>query len=371
MIIGVPKEIKNRENRVAIVPAGVRQLTQHGHKVLVQKSAGIGSGIPDAAFEKAGATMVNSAQEIWAAEMVIKVKEPLPDEYPMLRPGLVLYTYLHLAAEPRLTEALIAKKVTGIAYETIQERDGSLPLLRPMSEVAGRMSVQIGAYYLQTSWDATSTGRGILLGGVPGVLPGRVVIIGGGVAGTNAAMVALGMGAQVTVLDLDVRRLEYLEHVFKGRLTTLMSNHDNIEESLHNADLVVGSVLVPGAKAPKLVTRPMLKHMVPGSVIVDIAVDQGGCVETCQPTSHEKPTFVTDGVVHYCVTNMPGAVARTSTFSLTNSTLRYATLIADKGAEAAAKMNSAIARGFNTYQGKVVHEQIAQAHNLPYSALEL
>ncbi len=371
MIIGIPKEIKNRENRVGMVPPGVRSLVAAGHKVLVQKGAGLGSGIVDASYEKVGATMVNTAADAWSAEMVIKVKEPMPDEFPLLRPGLVLYTYLHLAADERLTEVLLEKKVTGIAYETIQERDGSLPLLRPMSEVAGRMSVQIGAYYLQTSWDATSAGRGILLGGVPGVSPGRVVVIGGGVAGANAAMVALGMGAQVTILDLDVRRLEYLEQIYKGRLTTLMSNQDNIEESLHHADLVIGSVLVPGAKAPKLVTRPMLKNMVPGSVIVDIAVDQGGCVETCLPTSHEKPTFVVDGVIHYCVTNMPGAVARTSTFSLTNSTLRYALYLADKGAEYAAKHNAALAKGFNTYQGRLVHEQIALAHELPYSALEL
>ena len=289
---------------------------------------------------------------------------------PKFRADQILYTYLHLAADLRLTEVLLEKKVTGIAYETIQEKDGSLPLLRPMSEVAGRMSIQIGAHYLQTSWDNTSTGRGILLGGVPGVSPGRVVIIGGGVSGANAAMVALGMGAHVTILDLDVKRLEYLEQIYKGRLTTLMSNHENIEESLRDADVVVGAVLVPGARAPKLVTRAMLASMVPGSVIVDIAVDQGGCVETCQPTSHEKPTFLVDGIIHYCVTNMPGAVARTSTFSLTNSTLRYALFLAEKGAEKAAALSPALAKGFNTYQGKLVHEQIALAHELPFTALE-
>lgn len=370
MIIGVPKEIKNRENRVGVVPAGVKALVSHGHQVLVQKSAGLGSGIPDEAFAAAGAKMVNSASDAWSADMVMKVKEPLPDEFNLMRPGQIIYTYLHLAAEKRLTEEMVERKVVGIAYETIQEADGSLPLLRPMSEVAGRMSVQVGAYYLQSSWDQVNSGKGVLLGGVPGVMPGRVVVIGGGVAGSHAAKMALGLGAVVTILDIDPKRLEFLDNVFSGRLITLMSNVDNIEESVAKADLVIGSVLVPGARAPKLVTRPMVAKMARGSVIVDIAVDQGGCIETCRPTSHEQPTFVTDGVVHYCVTNMPGAVARTSTYALTNVTLRYALMIADMGPEKAAQHSAAVRKGFNTYQGKLVYEQVALAHSLPYQELE-
>jgi alanine dehydrogenase len=371
VVIGIPKEIKNRENRVGLVPAGVRALVSHGHRVLVQKSAGLGSGISDQAFQNAGATLVATAAEVWAADMVMKVKEPLVAEFAYLRPGLVLYTYLHLAAEKALTEILLEKKVTGIAYETIQETDGSLPLLRPMSEVAGRMSIQVGAYYLQSSWDNSSSGKGVLLGGVPGVLPGNVVVLGGGVAGSNAAKVALGMGANVTILDLDLVRLEYLEHVFAGRLTTLMSNHDNIAESVATADLLVGAVLVPGAKAPHLVSREMIASMSAGSVVVDIAVDQGGCIETCRPTSHENPTFMAENVIHYCVTNMPGAVARTSTFSLTNVTAKYAVLIADKGPEGAAKASHALRLGFNTYQGKLVYDPIAIAHGLKFTPLEL
>ena len=371
MIIGVPKEVKNRENRVGMTPAGARAFVTHGHKVLVQRGAGIGSGILDEAYVKAGAELVESASDAWGAQMVVKVKEPLPQEFELLRSGQVLFTYLHLAAEKQLTEALVDKKVTGIAYETIQEADGSLPLLRPMSEVAGRMGAQVGAFYLQTGWDTENSGKGILLGGTPGVLPGNVVIIGAGVAGTNAANVALGMGAMVTMIDIDVRRLEYLEHVFKGRLLTLMSNQDNIEEAVSKADLVIGSVLVAGAKAPKLVSRSTVSHMARGSVIVDIAVDQGGCVETCRPTSHEKPTYVTDGVIHYCVTNMPGAVARTSTYTLTNATLRYGLAIADLGPEAAAKKSQALRSGFNTYQGKLVYEKVASAHGINYTPLSL
>lgn len=370
MIIGVPKEIKNRENRVGVVPAGVKALVAHGHQVLVQKTAGLGSGIPDEAFSAAGAKLVNTAADAWGADMVMKVKEPLPDEFGFMRPGQIIYTYLHLAAEKRLTEEMVERKVIGIAYETIQEADGSLPLLRPMSEVAGRMSVQVGAYYLQSSWDQENSGKGVLLGGVPGVMPGRVVVIGGGVAGSHAAKMALGLGAVVTILDIDPKRLEFLDNVFPGRLITLMSNVDNIEESVAKADLVIGSVLVPGARAPKLVTRPMVAKMARGSVIVDIAVDQGGCIETCRPTSHEKPTFVTDGVVHYCVTNMPGAVARTSTYALTNVTLRYALMIADMGPQKAAQHSAAVRKGFNTYQGKLVYEQVALAHSLPYQELE-
>ncbi len=354
-----------------MTPAGVRAFTHHGHRVLVQKNAGVGSGITDSHYVRAGAEIVEGPSPVWAADMVIKVKEPLSEEFEFLRPGQVLFTYLHLAAEKKLTEVLLEKKVTGIAYETIQEADNSLPLLRPMSEVAGRMAVQVGAFYLQSSWDASTSGKGILLGGAPGVMPGNVVIIGGGVAGTNAAGVALGMGAMVTILDLDVRRLEYLEHIFKGRLVTLMSNHDTIESSCIKADLVIGAVLVTGAKAPKLVSRETIAKMSPGSVVVDIAVDQGGCVETCRPTSHEKPTFITDGVIHYCVTNMPGAVSHTSTYSLTNVTLKYGLMIADRGAEKAALESKAIRLGFNTYQGKLVYEQVATAHGLPYTPLHL
>lgn len=371
MIIGVPKEIKNRENRVAIVPSGVRAFVHAGHKVLVQKGAGLGSGIPDSTYQNAGATIVPTDADAWSAEMVIKVKEPLSSEFQFMRPGQILYTYLHLAAEKKLTVELMERRVTGIAYETIQELDGSLPLLRPMSEVAGRMSVQVGAFYLQSSWAEGKTGRGILLGGVPGVIPGRVVVIGGGVAGSNAARVAAGLGAIVTIIDVDPRRLEYLEDVIDGRVITLMSNHDNIAESVAKADLVVGAVLVTGAKAPKLVTREMIKTMNPGSVIADIAIDQGGCVETCRPTSHEDPVYIEENVVHYCVTNMPGAVARTSTFALTNVTLRYALKIAELGADRAAAQNAAIRKGFNTHQGKLVYEQVASAHGLPYTELAL
>ncbi|MBI4403115.1 MAG: alanine dehydrogenase [Deltaproteobacteria bacterium] len=370
MIIGVPKEIKNRENRVGLIPAGVRALTASGHRVLIEKGAGIGSGLSDSMYERAGASLVSTA-EAWGADLVIKVKEPLSPEFKHLRPGQILFTYLHLAAEKKLTEELLERKVSGIAYETIQEADGSLPLLKPMSEVAGRMAAQIGAYYLQSSWDRDCAGKGKLLGGVPGVMPGKVVVIGGGVAGSNAAQVALGMGAIVTILDQNLSRLEYLDHVFNKRLITLMSNIDNIEESVVNADLLIGAVLVAGAKAPKLVTRNIISQMSAGSVVIDISVDQGGCVETCKPTSHENPTFLVDGVIHYCVTNMPGAVAHTSTFALTNVTLKYAQMIADKGLEAAARDNAALRRGFNSYQGKLVHEQIAIAHNLRYTALEL
>ncbi len=371
MIVGVPKEIKNRENRVGILPTGVKALAAAGHKVLVQRNAGLGSGISNEAYEAAGAKLVDTAGDAWAADMVVKVKEPLTEEFGHLRPGQILFTYLHLAAERRLTEELIEKKVTAIAYETIQEPNGNLPLLRPMSEVAGRMSIQVGAYYLQSSWNNDIAGRGVLLGGVPGVLPGKVAVIGGGVAGCNAAQVALGMGAIVTILDIDPKRLEYLDHVLGGRCLTLMSNIDNIDESVTKADLVIGSVLVPGARAPKLVSEKTISKMSAGSVVVDIAVDQGGCIETCRPTSHESPTFLKHGVIHYCVTNMPGAVARTSSFALTNVTLGYALKIANKGASLAARDHGPLRLGFNTFQGKLVHEHVALAHNLPFTKLEL
>ncbi len=369
MIIGVVKEVKNREQRVGLTPASVRALVASHHKIIVETQAGMGSGISDDDYLRAGASISQSREEVWGSDMVIKVKEPLPEEYAFLRPNQILFTYLHLAPERELTLELMKKKVTGIAYETIQEADGSLPLLHPMSEVAGRMSIQVGSFYLQSSWGAANTGRGILLGGVPGVAPGEVVILGGGVAGSNAAMVALGMGAHVSILDTNISRLEYLEHVLKGRLTTLMSNHDTIEETVRKADLVVGTVLLPGARAPKLVSKKLVHEMRPGSVIVDVAVDQGGCVETCQPTSHENPTFVVEGVIHYCVTNMPGAVSRTSTFALTNATLKYALMIANHGPEKAAKLSPAIRKGFNTYGGSVVYPSVAEEHDLRCEAL--
>lgn len=369
MTIGVPKETKNRENRVALVPAGVRALVSSGQRILVERGAGLGSGIFDETYQRAGAEIVRNAESAWSADLVVKVKEPLPEEFKFLRDDQILFTFLHLAAERELTGELLKKKVTAIAYETIQEADGSLPLLHPMSEVAGRMAVQVGGYYLQSSWQQESSGKGILMSGVPGVCPARVVVLGGGVAGSNAAKVALGMGAMVTLIDRDVRRLEYLEHIFQGRLLTLMSHVDNIEESVVKADLLIGAVLVPGAKAPKLVSRHMISQMERGSVVVDVSVDQGGCVETCRPTSHENPTFLVDGVVHYCVTNMPGAVARTSTFALTNVTLKYIAMLAQKGIDTACRENTALQRGFNTYQGKLVHERIAKAHGLTHSPL--
>ena len=324
MIVGVPKEIKTLENRVAMTPGGVASLVKRGHEVLVQKGAGTGSGLSDAEYEAAGAKLV-SVDEAWGAEMVVKVKEPIAPEYKYLRPDLILFTYLHLAAAEELTKAMLDSGVTGIAYETVQTADGALPLLVPMSEVAGRMATQEGAKYLEKSFG----GRGVLLGGVPGVEPAEVVIIGGGTVGINAAKIAVGMGARVTILDVNHARLQYLDDVFGGRLVTLTSNEANIKEALKRADVLVGAVLIPGAKAPHLVTRDMLPLMKEGSVIVDVAVDQGGCVETIKPTTHAEPTYVVDGVVHYGVANMPGAVPRTSTFALTNQTLPYAIELAE------------------------------------------
>ncbi len=362
MIIGVPKEIKTRENRVGMTPAGVRSLVQRGHKVLVEKSAGDGSGLSDAAYAASGATIVPTAADAWAAEMVVKVKEPLPAEYGFFRENLVLYTYLHLAPEPELTKQLLDKKVAGVAYETIENPDGTLPLLRPMSEVAGRMAVQVGATFLEKE----RGGKGVLLGGVPGTRRGRVVILGGGVVGRNAATIAIGMGAQVTVLDVRAETMAYLEDVFGGAVETLYSNPINIEQMVARADLVIGAVLVTGAAAPKLVTRDMIGKMEKGSVVVDVAVDQGGCIETCRPTSHDKPTFEIDGVVHYCVANMPGAVPQTSTWALTNTTIGYALKIADHGLVKAAKVDRALALGINTYKGHVTCEGVAQARNVEY-----
>jgi alanine dehydrogenase len=366
VIVGVPKEIKTRENRVGMTPAGVRSLVGRGHKVLVEKSAGDGSGLTDAAYAAAGATIVPTAADAWAAEMVVKVKEPLPQEYGFFRENLVLYTYLHLAPEAELTKQLVQKKVAGVAYETIENPDGTLPLLRPMSEVAGRMAVQVGAAFLEKE----RGGKGVLLGGVPGTRRGRVVILGGGVVGRNAATIAIGMGAQVTVLDVRAETMAYLEDVFGGAVETLYSNPTNIEQATARADLVVGAVLVTGASAPKLVTREMISKMERGSVVVDVAVDQGGCIETCRPTSHDKPTYEIDGVIHYCVPNMPGAVPQTSTWALTNTTLGYAAKIADLGLVKAAKADRALALGINTYAGRVTCEGVAQAHNVEYVPVE-
>jgi alanine dehydrogenase len=365
MLVGVPKEIKTREYRVGMTPAGVKQLVARGHKVLVEKGAGEGSGILDEHYVKMGATIVNGAAEAWGAEMVVKVKEPLPSEYGFFRKDHILYTYLHLAAEPELTKELVKKGVAGIAYETIQLDDGSLPLLRPMSEVAGRMAVQVGASCLEKEHG----GKGVLLGGVPGTRRGRVVILGGGVVGKNAAHIAIGMGARVTVLDVKGEQMDYLEDVFGASVETLYSNPANIEEAVVRADLVIGGVLVPGAVAPKLVTRDMISKMEKGSVVVDVAVDQGGCIETCRPTSHDHPTYEVDGVVHYCVPNMPGAVAQTSTFALTNTTIAYALVLADKGAKGAALASRAIAGGFNTFGGHVTCAPVASAHKM--EAVEL
>jgi alanine dehydrogenase len=362
VIIGVPKEIKTREYRVGMTPAGVRSLTSRGHTVLVEKAAGEGSGIQDAAYTAQGAKIVGTAAEAWGAEMVVKVKEPLAAEYGFFRDGLVLYTYLHLAPERDLTMKLAKAGVKSVAYETIQLDDGSLPLLRPMSEVAGRMAVQVGA----TCLEKERGGKGVLLGGVPGTRRGRVVILGGGVVGRNAATIATGMGAQVTVIDVRADTMAYLEDVFGGSIETLYSNPTNIEQAVARADLVVGAVLVTGAVAPKLVTEELIGRMEKGSVVVDVAVDQGGCIETCRPTTHDHPTYEVSGVVHYCVPNMPGAVAQTSTWALTNTTIAYAVKMAELGLAAAAKADGALAKGINTYGGHVTYEPVAQANKLEY-----
>jgi len=367
MIIGIPKEVKDNEYRVSLTPGGTETLTQAGHTVLVQAGAGEGSGFADQEYAEAGAKIVSGAAQTWnQAEMVMKVKEPLLQEFEFLREGLLLYTYLHLAAEPEVTKQLLERKVTAIAYETVQLPNGSLPLLTPMSEVAGRMAVQVAAHYLEKM----NGGRGKLLGGVPGVRPADVVVIGGGTVGVNAAMIALGMGAHVTIIDVNADRLRYLDEVLHGRFTTLSSNPRNIADSVRHADVVVGGVLLPGAKAPHLVTREMIKTMAPGSVVVDVAIDQGGCVETARPTSHSNPVYVVDGVIHYCVTNMPGAVPRTSTYALSNATLRYAVKLTDLGFVEAVKSDSTLAKGVNTYAGHVTCEGVAIAHGLEYQALD-
>ncbi|MGN7468858.1 alanine dehydrogenase [Brevibacillus sp. SAFN-007a] len=368
MIIGVPKEIKNNENRVGLTPAGVSAYVQAGHRVLIETQAGVGSGFTDEDYARAGAEIQPSAEAVWNnADMICKVKEPLPAEYPYFRENLILFTYLHLAPERELTEQLRAKKVVAIAYETIQTDNGALPLLMPMSEVAGRMSVQIGAQFLEKPHG----GKGILLGGVPGVLPGRVVIVGGGIVGTNAARMAIGLGANVTLLDINASRLRELDEMFGGRLQTLMSNSYNIAEAVRNADLLIGAVLIPGARAPRLVTEEMVKTMSPGSVIVDVAIDQGGSIETVDRIStHSDPTYVRHGVVHYSVANMPGAVPRTSTIALSNVTLPYGLLLANKGYRAAISQHRALARGVNVLNGHIVYEAVARSLSLPYVPLD-
>lgn len=363
MLIGVPKEIKNHEYRVGLTPASVRELVSHGHQVLVQKNAGTAIGLSDERYAAAGAVLVDEAEEIFArAEMIVKVKEPQPKECAMLREGQILYTYLHLAPDPAQTAALLKSGAVCIAYETITGPGGGLPLLAPMSEVAGRMAIQAGATHLEKS----KGGMGLLLGGVPGVEAGHVVILGAGVVGTNAAQMAVGIGARVTVLDKNVDRLRHLDLVFGNRISTLYSNAQTIEESVHAADLVVGGVLVPGAAAPKLVTRDMISHMKPGAVVVDVAIDQGGCFETSHPTTHTDPTFVVDGVVHYCVANMPGAVARTSTFALNNATIGHAVALADKGWRQALKDNVHLKNGLNVCHGKVTYEAVARGLGYDY-----
>lgn len=367
MIIGVPKEIKAEENRVALTPAGVSALVAHGHRVLVQRAAGMGSGMPDAQYRAAGARVVASAREVWgSAETILKVKEPMPSEYRYLREGLAIFTYLHLAASADLTRTLQAKRVLAIAYETIELDDGSLPLLTPMSEVAGRLSIQFGSWCLQKP----NGGAGILLGGASGVRPAKVVILGGGIAGSNACMIAHGVGANVSVIDRNPARLRYLHDILGGHVTTVMSNRANIEEEVVEADLVIGAVLVAGAKAPKLVTRKMVRAMKAGAAIVDISIDQGGCVETARPTTLDAPIYVTDGVVHYCVTNMPAIVPRTSTFALTNATLSYALELAEKGPRRALQESQPLRRGVNVMAGRITHAGVAAAFDLEHTAIE-
>ena len=366
MIIGVPKEVKDHESRVGVTPAGVKALVEAGHKVLIETNAGALSAMPDDEYQSAGAEIVGSAYDVWRlAEMIVKVKEPLEKEYKHFRDGLVLFTYLHLAPVVDLTNALLDKKVTGIAYETVRDRFGALPLLTPMSEVAGRMSVQVGAAYLEKEHG----GRGVLLGGVPGVAPGNVCIIGGGIVGTNAAKMALGLGARVTLLDNSLNRLRELDDIFNGRVFTVYSNSYNVEKAVCEADLVIGGVLIPGAAAPKIVTRAMVAKMKKGAVIVDVAIDQGGCIETARPTTHTDPSYKVDGVVHYCVTNMPAAVPYTSTLALTNATFPYLLKLARLGAVAAIHEDKGIAEGVNTYNGVLTYQAVAQAQGREWKAV--
>jgi alanine dehydrogenase len=364
--IGVAKEIKSHEYRVALTPAGARELVQMGHAVLVETTAGEGSAIPDSDYERAGARVV-SVDDVWAeSELLLKVKEPVASEYPRLRKGLVLFTYLHIAADEPLTRALVESGITAIAYETVETDDHRLPLLAPMSEIAGRLAAQAGAYFLEKPLG----GRGLLLGGVPGVAPGRVLVIGGGIVGYNAAIIAIGLGAQVTILDRSIDRMRHLDEILSGRVSTVMSSTLQIESSIADADVVIGAVLVPGARAPKLVTRDMLGVMKKGAVIVDVAIDQGGCVETARPTTHDDPVYSVDGITHYCVANMPGGVPITSTKGLTNATLPYVEEIAQLGVVRAVLHDRSLARGVNVLEGKLTYEAVAEAHGLEYTPLE-
>ncbi len=367
MKIGIPKEIKDHEYRVAMIPAGVHSLIDNGHQVLVETLAGIGSGIADEQYEEAGATVVSDAQSVYGgSDMIIKVKEPVEPEYDLLKEGQTLFTYLHLAPLPVLTDVLCERKVAGVAYETITDNHGGLPLLSPMSEVAGRMAVLLGAFYLQGALG----GRGTLLSGVPGVPPGDVVIIGGGIVGLNSAKIALGLGARVTILETSVERMRWLDNTFNGAVTTLASNHHNLMAALKRTDLLVGAVLIPGASAPQLVTREMLGLMKPGAVIVDVAVDQGGCFETTRATTHSDPVYEVDGIIHYCVANMPGAVPRTSTFALNNATMPYAMALADKGVDRAVREDKHLYQGVNTYDGHITCQPVAESQNKPYRPLD-
>lgn len=367
MLIGVLKEIKAKENRVAMIPAGVEQMISHGHSVLVETGAGDGSAFSDKEYVKVGAKICSSPEEIYKkSEMIIKVKEPLPVEYPLIRKGQIVFTYFHFAASAELTKAIIDSGCIALAYETIERENGSLPLLTPMSEIAGRMAIQEGAKYLEKTFG----GKGILLSGVPGVEPATVMIIGGGVVGTNAAKIAAGLGAKVFLLDVNLERLRYLSDIMPANVITMVSNPENTRKLLRQADLVVGAVLRHGAIAPKLITREMLKLMKKGSVIVDVAIDQGGCIETSKPTTHDAPIYVVDGIIHYCVANMPGAVSFTSTKALTNATLPYALEIADKGYKKAAQQNPEIAKGINIIEGKVTHQGVAEAFDLEYQSVD-
>ena len=368
MILGVPREVKDHETRVGLVPSGVASLREAGHQVIVQSGAGAGSSLPDSEYERAGAAIVQTASEVWSpSDLVIKVKEPQPSEYESLRPGLLLFTYLHLAPEPELTARLLETRATAIAYETVREIDGSLPLLTPMSEVAGRMAVQVGAQYLEKP----NGGRGVLLSGVPGVAPANIVILGGGVVGLNAAKVAAGMGANVTVIDKNLNRLRELDDIFSSKIVTLASNAWTIRDSLRQADLVIGGVLIPGASAPKLVRRDMVREMRPGSVMVDVAIDQGGCFETSRPTTHTDPVYFVDDVLHYCVTNMPAAVPHTSTFGLTNATFPYVLRLANQGFALAVDQSDALRQGVNTYNGHITYAAVAQSQGRVYKDLRI
>ena len=367
MIIGVPKEIKNNENRVALTPAGVAEFKKHGHTVYIQSTAGVGSGFQDEEYIKAGATMLSTIEEVYGiAEMIIKVKEPIASEYNLIKKDQLLFTYFHFASSEELTHAMIERGAVCLAYETVEKADRSLPLLVPMSEVAGRMAIQEGAKYLEKPLK----GKGILLGGIPGVPPAKVLVLGGGIVGTQAAKMAAGLGARVVIMDVSLPRLRYLSDTMPQNVVTIMSNEYNIREAITEADLIVGAVLIPGAKAPHLITRDMLKTMRAGTVVVDVAVDQGGCIETCTPTTHENPTFIIDDVVHYCVANMPGAVPYTSTLGLTNATLPYAIQLANKGWKKACAENEELKKGLNVVDGKVVYKGVADAWNLGFESVE-